>query len=178
MTHFEPRPGLDTIVASTIALPAVRRVAADVRDRVQRGAPDGKVWVTAHDEKVRPSHRAADGQVVPDNLRYLLPKVNTGNDVNDIRIGLDQARAPRDPNLPIGNRINCRCVSIGLHGIIARAVRLDEAVAAGPHVRARVSVRFPRIGESEHPSEPDRGGGWFRSAVEATAAGMRAQSHR
>jgi hypothetical protein len=59
-----------------------------VRDRAQRNAPDGKVWVTAHDERVRPSHVHADGQVVPDNLRYLIPKVSTGNDINDIRAGL------------------------------------------------------------------------------------------
>jgi hypothetical protein len=178
VTHFEPRPGLDEDVALRIALPTVRGVAREVASRVRSDAPDGKVWVTAHDERVRPSHVHADGQVAPDNLRYLVPKVNTGNDVNDIRAGYDQAKAPRDPNLPIGNRINCRCVSVPLRGIIARAVQLDDALASGAHVRARVSVRFPRVVESEHPSEPDRGGSWFRRAVEETAAGMRTRSHR
>jgi hypothetical protein len=178
MTHFVPRQDLNTVVAARIALPAVRRVAADVRDRVQRGAPDAKVWITRHDGRVRPSHREADRQEIPDNLRYLIPKVNTGNDLNDIRIGFDQARAPRDPSLPIGNRINCRCASLPLQGAIARAVRLDDAQLSGTRVSARVSVRFNRIVESEHPSDPDRGGGWFRAAVEETAAGLRAASHR
>lgn len=172
MTHFEARPGLDEAVALRVALPAVRRVAAQVRDGAQRNAPDGAVWVTAHDERVRPSHVHADGQVIPDNLRYLIPKVNTGNDLNDIRAGYDQAKAPRDPNLPIGNRINCRCVSVPLRGVIARAIQLEDAHAYGTHVSARVSVRFPRVVESEHPSEPDRGGGWFLSAVRETAATM------
>src|SRR4051794_35237504 len=61
MTHFEARAGLDEEVAMRIALPTVRRMAAQVRDRAQRNAPDAKVWVTAHDERVRPSHEHADG---------------------------------------------------------------------------------------------------------------------
>jgi hypothetical protein len=170
MTRFEARPGLDEEVAMRIALPTVRRMAAHVRDRAQRNAPDAKVWVTAHDERVRPSHEHADGQEVPDNLRYLVPKVGVDTSQPIAAGNYDQARKPRDPTLPFLNRVECRCESVPLRGIIARAIHMEDAHALGARVSARVSVKFPRIVESEHPSEPDRGGGWFLSAVKDAAA--------
>lgn len=55
-----------------------------------------KVWVTRGDGKVRQSHIAANGQV-----RFL---------GEPFQVGHANLVSPRDPNGPIGETINCRCV--------------------------------------------------------------------
>jgi len=172
MTRFEPRPGLDEAVADRIGFRAVLAVSHRLGEHARANAPDAKVWVTARDERVRPSHRDTDGQVAPDNLRYLMPKTTSSGALS---VGYDQAREPRDPDLPMHQRIACRCVTVPLPGAIARAVEVGMPVVAGARVEARVQVRFPRVVESEHPSTPDRGGGWLLRAKAQTAAATRAR---
>lgn len=55
-----------------------------------------KVWVTQGDGKVRQSHIAANGQV-----RFL---------GEPFQVGHANLVSPRDPNGPIGETINCRCI--------------------------------------------------------------------
>lgn len=55
-----------------------------------------KVWVTRGDGKVRQSHIAANGQV-----RFL---------GEPFQVGHANLTSPRDPNGPIGETINCRCI--------------------------------------------------------------------
>lgn len=58
-----------------------------------------KQWITQRDERVRPAHAAMEGRIVRMNAVFI--------------VGGEQARWPGDPNLSPGNRINCRCLSIG-----------------------------------------------------------------
>lgn len=173
MTRVQLAPGLDEIVAKRIVAPHIDRLTAAVEREAKRGAPDAKVWVTRRDERVRPSHVYADGQEVPGNLRYKIPKVNTGNDVNDIRAGFDLARAPRDPDLPIGNRANCRCESVILPNELARHISRTDVLIVGPRVRSTVACRFPRAAESEFGTDADIGTHFMRNAVEKIAVETR-----
>lgn len=162
MARFRPGPRLDERVAARYAVPEARRLANQLADRVRSNTPPARVWITAADERVRPTHVEADGQTIPDNLRYILDHPSHG--------GQEMARVPGDPDLSEGNRINCRCVAVGLPGLIAEHVATSDVVVQGSAARATVSVEFPRIVESEHPDAGDGGGGWLRLSVEEAAA--------
>jgi hypothetical protein len=153
---FVPGAGLDARIAA-VAARHVRGLVTDTAGLTRVYAPPAKVWVTAHDERVRPSHARADAQTIPGNLRYVLASA-------DNRPGTELAVAPRDPDLRISNRINCRCISVELPGVVGAAVTSSTAVA-GTRVTGRVEVRFNRVVESEFPSSPDHGGGWMRKAL-------------
>ncbi len=53
-------------------------------------------WITQRDDRVRESHAAVDRDVVAAGENFT--------------VGGYEARFPGDPNLPIGLRINCRCI--------------------------------------------------------------------
>ena len=74
---------------------------------------------SAQDERVRPTHHAADGQTIPDNLRFWIEKPSGGH---------ESAQAPRDPDLSIENRASCRCLSVHLPGLIAERVQAGDVV--------------------------------------------------
>lgn len=170
---FRVRPGLGARAAAACA-PQVTAYAQEVGSEVRRRAPDGKAWLTSEDERVRPSHRDTGDDTQPDgipgNLRYQLPRYRGKTK----EAGVDLGREPRDPALPLDQRINCRCESVDLPGAVARAVTVTPAVVAGLHVRAAVSVKYPRVAESENPDPEDEGGGWFRGAAQTVAARRRA----
>lgn len=86
----------------------------------------------------------------------------------------EMARAPRDPDLSVGNRANCRCISAALIGAIAERVEKGNVTVVGPRARTTVSVSYPRIVESERPGPDDGGGGWLRQSIQETAARIRA----
>lgn len=58
-----------------------------------------KEWVSRHDDKVRPTHLAADGQTVKTRSTFT--------------VGGEPMRYPGDRNAAIGETANCRCVMIG-----------------------------------------------------------------
>ena len=161
MAKFRPGPGLDARIAQRFAVPHARRLADALADRMRDNAPEAAAWITAQDERVRPTHRDADGQTVPDNLRFWIEKPSGGH---------ESAQAPRDPDLSIENRANCRCLAVDLPGVIAERVQAGDVALRGPRATASVSVAFPRIVESEHPSGGESGGGWVRRSIEETAA--------
>lgn len=163
MARFHPGPQLDQRVAQEFAVPAARRLVEQLAERLRANAPAAAAWITAQDERVRPTHRDADGQTVPDNLRYILEKHSGGHEL---------ARGPRDPDLSLPNRANCRCLTVHLPGLIAENVSTSEVSIVGTSARATATVRFNRIVESEHPDGEDGGGGWARRAIEETAAGL------
>lgn len=170
VTRFEPARDLDAVVAAKLAFPFVNRLSEELLTPARAAAPDAKVWVTVRDERVRHSHVETDGQMIPENLRYKVPKVNTGDDVNDVRAGFDLARQPRDTNLPIGNRINCRCESIPLPGAIAASVVQMPTVLQGTRVTGGIESRFPRVGESHEGTTGDSAVPFMRQAIQAVAA--------
>lgn len=57
-----------------------------------------KEWLTARDERVRPAHLDADGQVVETNQPFV--------------VGGEHLMYPGDPNGSPGNTVNCRCLSL------------------------------------------------------------------
>lgn len=170
MAGLTLRADIEQVVANAFARPAVERIRDEAADQVRRHAPPAKVWVTARDERVRPTHVETDSQMIPDNLRYRVPHP---------RLMVDElARGPRDPDLSPGNREGCRCQSFEVRDAIARTVTTSPAMVTGPTVRASVSATFARLVESEYPSAGDERGGWFRQALRDTAAATRARSGR
>jgi hypothetical protein len=166
VARFRPGPGLDARIAQQYAVPHARRLADALADRMRANAPDAAAWITAQDERVRPTHRDADGQTVPDNLRFALERPGGGHEL---------AQAPRDPDLSLANRQNCRCLSVHLPGVIAERVGVGDVVLRRTSAHATVSVTFPRIVESEYPGAGDSGGGWVRRSIEETAASSAAR---
>jgi hypothetical protein len=134
-------PGLNAAVTAVIVRRWLDRAGPGLLADVQRGCPPARQWETAHDERVRPSHAKADGQVIPGNLRFILDKPQEA--------GTEQARWPRDPALSAANKINCRCETVTIAGLIAATMTVSDAQAAGTVARITVSSRFPRIAESE-----------------------------
>lgn len=65
-------------------------------------------WVTCRDDKVRPTHVAEDRDTIPFGMTF--------------DVGGYPARFPGDPDLPIGERINCRCSLAYVDGTEARRV--------------------------------------------------------
>ncbi len=59
------------------------------------GVVEYKEWLTARDEKVRPEHIAADGQIVKIDEMFT--------------VGGEVLKFPGDPNGSPGNIVNCRC---------------------------------------------------------------------
>ncbi|QSI49960.1 hypothetical protein [Thermobispora bispora] len=162
----------------------VHRVAEAIARQARQNAPPAKTWITAHDERVRPSHNAAHGQTIPANLPYRLPKTvyvrkgrgSDGRAINPgggwkLAPGHDLADKPRDPRLPVHQRINCRCTSREVPGAVAAGITASEPDVTPTRVSATVTARFPRVGESELA---DHGGGWFREAARTVAARYRA----
>ena len=64
----------------------------------QSGVVDAQEWLSARDERVRDSHRLADGQVVPLRASFA--------------VGGAQLRYPGDPAGPPAEVINCRCTTL------------------------------------------------------------------
>ncbi|MFI7643787.1 hypothetical protein [Nonomuraea sp. NPDC049400] len=125
---------------------AKRLVAGVIRDKVEaiteavaeeaKGhAPDAKRWHATNGADARPSHRHADGQTIPATIPCRLPNMKytgqgggrrgpgAGPDSWVTFSTVDLADRPRDPDLPIHQRVNCECQSIQL---------LVDAVASPP----------------------------------------------
>jgi hypothetical protein len=142
VSRFEPNPDLDAVVAAKFARPLVEHATLAVRDAARGFAPPVKIWLTVQDERVRRSHVKTDGQAVPDNLRFKLPKVRGA--------GIDLARLPRDLNLPLDNRINCfppetRAYPLG------ELLRSIEAPYVGDMVTVTVASGRVLTGTPNHP---------------------------
>lgn len=186
-TRVELNRNLDQVVAARIARPAVDRLAGQVRDAAARLAPDGKIWVTAHDERVRYSHAETDAQLIPENLRYRLPAVtyvpkgrgpdgkavNPGGGWKPLPGQVDLGRRPRDPDLPVHQAINCRCLSVSVPGAVGRTIRATPATVTASGALAEVFTRFPRAAEAEFGTGQDRGAHFMAGAVREVAARLR-----
>lgn len=101
-----PGPGVFGTVAKRAEV-IVRNETADafqIASEVERknlgesGFVFRKRWVTSRDGRVRPSHAALDGVTVDAEEDFL--------------VGGFPAAYPKDPRLPAGESINCRCVVV------------------------------------------------------------------
>lgn len=174
------RVKIDRNLRDKVAAGVVRRAVDDVADRaeheVRRHVPDAKEWQTSGGDNVRPSHEQAHGQNIPANIPYRLPKqvyVRKGDDGENLAggwkvvPGWDLADKPRDPDLPVHQRIECKCQSRRMPGVIAKAVTRTPVTVGRSRVSATIRVTYPRIAESEYA---DRDGGWLATAARAAAA--------
>jgi hypothetical protein len=170
------RADLEQMMAARM-VPVADRLARQVAAEARVRAPAARIWVTVADERVRPSHRDADQQLIPANLRFKLRKqVSRPGREPVLATGVDLAREPRDPALPAGQRDGCRCVAIVVPKAVALKVRSHAAVLAGRRATARVSVEFPRIVEAHTGTSGDTAAPFLRNALDAVAARLRARA--
>lgn len=170
MATFKAKPGLDAEVAQRFAVPAVRKAQSMLHDTARVNAPPVKVWVTMRDERVRRSHVDADGQEIPENLRFRLRKAAGA--------GVDLARAPRDPLLPVDNRIQCRCDAPVLPQPLKDSIKADEVLIEGPRVTGKVYTDYPRAAESEYGTGDDAPAHYFTDALREVAARLQSGHSR
>jgi hypothetical protein len=156
-------PGFNTMVANRYAAPAVDRALDRLQDAARRYAPPTRTWVTVEDDRVRSTHRDTHGQEIPGNLRFMLPKLNH-------QPGHDLARHPRDPDLPIGQSIHCRCTEVEVSDGLARSIHRGLVTVEGTRVTGEVGTRFPRAAESEHGTSGDQPAYFMRRAIMEVAA--------
>lgn len=163
--RFKPRRNLDKIIAEKVAQPTIRRVVAMLEDEARTRAPGTRVWVSARDERVRPTHMDADTQLIPSNLRFKIDKVD--------RTGVELARAPRDEALSDANRYGCRCASVPIPHPLRESIHSGDVRVEGTVVRGEVETRFPRAAESEFGTSGDDAAVFMRGALREVALRLR-----
>ncbi|WP_186403817.1 hypothetical protein [[Actinomadura] parvosata] len=169
-TRARISPGLAKRLAAGVIRDKVERITEAVAEEAKDRAPAAKRWQATNGADARPSHRHADGQTIPATIPYRLPKMEyLRKDGDDRRrsddgpgrwitlSAVDLADRPRDPGLPIHQRINCECQSVIVPGIIAAATRALPARVRGSRVSAAVEVVFPLIAEAEFGSNGSSG---------------------
>lgn len=82
-------------IARTESIGALNEAAATYADNLPADVVAGREWLSAHDSRVRETHRVADGQVQPMGQPYL--------------VGGVPMLFPHDPAAPPDEVINCRC---------------------------------------------------------------------
>lgn len=165
VSRFIPARDLDVQVAAKLAFPFVDRLSEELLGPAKAYAPDAKTWLTVRDEKVRHSHAETDGQTVPENLRYKVPST-TG-------VGTDLGRKPRDPALPFLNRVECRCESIPLPGVIAASINKMPTLLQGTRVSGGIETSFERAAEAHEGTSEDSAVPFFARALSEVAAAHR-----
>lgn len=159
VTRFQPAPGLDEAVAARLALPFVERLSQELLTVSRVYVPDAKAWITVRDERVRHTHIETDGQTIPANLRYKVLSTK-GGDTYDL------GRQPRDTALPLPNRINCRCASVPLPGLLAATIHQVPTMLQGTRVVGGIESHFPRIAESEVGTSGDSAARFMGRAID------------
>lgn len=165
VTHFEPAKDLDVVIAARIARPFVDRLSQELLTVSRFYVPDAKIWITVRDERVRHTHIETDGQTIPENLRYKVPSTKG--------VGTDLGRVPRDTALPLPNRVNCRCASVPLPGLLVPTIQQIPTVLQGTKVTGGAETRFPRMAEAHDGTSEDTGVPFFKRAIEEVAAAHR-----
>ncbi|MET7573411.1 hypothetical protein ABZT04_33675 [Streptomyces sp. NPDC005492] len=173
---FTPNQGLEEALARMIA-PAVQRIAHQVEIEAKRLAPPTKRWVTVGDDKVRPTHVAAQGQEVPGNLRFSINSMEW--DIKHRGVGAQTYMLePRDESSrAVANLKNCRCTTHSDPEGIARHINTGQPVVAGKKVTVTVSVQAPKVVEAEvgtvYPGNLRADGTHFMSRAAAIVAARR-----
>ena len=101
-------------------------------------APPYRQWMATNDTRTRPSHRAADGQVVPRGTPF--------------DVGSTTLEFPGDPSGPAGEVINCRCTVLFLDSEEPEELpadllaEIEAEMAGGDASSARQAMVDLRIG--------------------------------
>ncbi|MFJ5121962.1 hypothetical protein [Kitasatospora sp. NPDC088548] len=148
MAKFIPVPGLEALVASLVA-PEVRRVGEKVVAEARRLAPPTKRWVTVADNRVRHTHVQAEGQTVPNNLRFAVPSMDWDRRHRGVG-AFTYMKAPRDQSSrAVANLKNCRCqVATDPKGV-ARGINARLPVIAGNTVKVTVVCEGDLVVQAE-----------------------------
>lgn len=86
-------------IARTEVVSSVNGAEAEqIGELTRRGLAFDKRWLATRDERTRPSHAEADGQVVASDQPFV--------------VGGSELAFPGDPNGPAGEVINCRCTTV------------------------------------------------------------------
>lgn len=171
MSHVELIDGLDAVVAERYVKPRVDTALDMLRDTARSGAPATRVWVTMRDERVRQSHFDTDGQVIPANLRFKVPKA-------DGSVGHELARHPGDPTLSAANRINCRCDDPTIPHLLRESIHRTPVTVNGTRVEGSVETRFPRAAESEFGTTEDTAAHFMTNALREVATRLQSGQSR
>ncbi|MGG2460125.1 hypothetical protein ACO0M4_09945 [Streptomyces sp. RGM 3693] len=176
MAKFTPNPALETMLAWMIA-PHIQRIAHQVEIEAKRLAPPTKQWVTVADDKVRPTHNRAQGQVVPDNLRFTINSMDW--DRRHRGVGpLTYMKAPRDEtSRAVANLKNCRCTTRTIPDGISRNIRTLPPVITGSTVTAKVVASGEFVVEAEvgtvYPGNLEATGTFYMARAAAIVAARR-----
>ncbi|MEV8344548.1 hypothetical protein [Streptomyces niveus] len=176
MGKFTPAPGLEEALARMVA-PAVHRIARQVEVEAKRLAPPVKRWVTVGDNRVRPTHIAAQGQEVPGNLRFAINSMDW--DRRHRGVGdKTYMRAPKDESSrAVANIKNCRCTTHNIRDGIAKNISTGQPVVAGKKVTVTVTARAHLVVEAEvgtvYPGGLVADGAHFMSRAAAIVAARR-----
>ncbi|MEU4703380.1 hypothetical protein [Nonomuraea dietziae] len=166
-TKIRIQPGLAKRLATTVIHDQIERITAEVEREAQDRAPDAKTWVSENTPTTRLSHRHAHGQTIPDNVPYRVGALDASQE-NSSSVHL--AARPRDPRLPLAERINCGCQSVTLPGAIAAMTRSTPTLVHGTRVTASVESVFDRIAESEFGSSGEPGAHFLSLAAATVVA--------
>lgn len=88
------------MIAQTEAVGALNQAATTYMETLPEGIVGGKMWLSHHDGRTRPTHRLADGQIVPVGKKFW--------------VGGFPMNQPGDQTAPPGETINCRCGVAGV----------------------------------------------------------------
>ena len=83
------------LIARTESHAAMNQAAQDYAQSLPPSVVARKEWLAHHDERTRPHHRLADGQIKPVDQPYV--------------VGASLMMFPGDPTAPPGEVCNCRC---------------------------------------------------------------------
>ncbi|MEU3455583.1 hypothetical protein ABZ671_18580 [Micromonospora sp. NPDC006766] len=171
MTRYRPKQGLEAAIARMIA-PKVQHITDQVADAAQRNAPPTKVWVSKGDAVVRPEHREAHGQEVPDNLRFVVKSPEY--DQHHYGAGPhQQLRKPRDPEGTPGLTANCRCEAVKDPDGIARNIHAHPVKVSGSRVEGHVTCHGHRVVDSEFGTDKDDAARFMGRALAEIARRLR-----
>ncbi|WP_328491171.1 hypothetical protein [Streptomyces zaomyceticus] len=148
MAKFTPARGLEEQLARMLA-PDVRRIAQRVEVEAQRLAPPVKKWVSMGDNKVRPTHVEANGQEVPDNLRFKLDSMEWDIKHRGVGAHTYMIRPKDESSRAVANLKNCRCTVHRDPDGIAQHINTGQPIVAGKKVTVTVSVEAPMVVEAE-----------------------------
>lgn len=176
MAKFTAVPGLEEMVAQMVA-PGVERIAQQVETEAKRFAPPTKKWITVGDERVRPTHAEAHGQVVPDNLRFVVTSMEWDRQHRGVGANT-YFRWPKDEtSRAVANLVHCRCArQVDKEGI-ARLIHTSKPVITGKKVTATVVCQGDWVVQSEYgtvyPGQLVATGAHFMARAAAAVAARR-----
>ncbi|MFD3815114.1 hypothetical protein ACFWRZ_08610 [Streptomyces rubiginosohelvolus] len=176
MAKFTANPALEQELAALIA-PHIHEIGREVERQAKVFAPPTKRWITVADDHVRPTHVAAHGQEVPDNLRFKINSMKWDRDHRGVG-ALTYMKAPRDESSrAVANIKNCRCHAQSIPDGISRNIRTLPPVITGSTVTVKVIATGEWVIPAEigtlYPGNLEAKGAYYMARAAAAVAARR-----